>query len=76
MSDANWASLLTKPEKVANFDNSKLIYYHGVVAQAYYNNDQMLPGGYISAIRNLYLKLNEELMNRLEKKKELQVEII
>lgn len=65
MSDVNWARLLTKPEEVKDFSNSDLIYYHGIVAQAYLNNSSMLPGGYRSATRLLYFAINEELMARL-----------
>ena len=65
MSDVNWARLLTKPEEVRGFSNKDLVYYHGIVAQAYYNNTVMLPNGYSSSVRNLYCTFNEELMNRL-----------
>lgn len=65
MSDINWAKLISHPETVKDLSNTELIYYHGVVAQNYYNVNTMLPGGYISAIRRLYLCLNEELMRRL-----------
>lgn len=65
MSDVNWAKLLTKPEEVRGLSNTDLVYYHGVVAQAYHNNTVMLPSGYSSSVRNLYFTFNEELMNRL-----------
>lgn len=65
MNDANWACLISKPEKVKEFSNTDLVYYHGIVAQAYLNDSRMLPGGYRSAVKKLYLEIGEELMRRL-----------
>lgn len=65
MSDINWASLISKPEKVREFSNTDLVYYHGIVAQAYLNDSRMLPGGYRSAVKKLYFEIGEELMRRL-----------
>ena len=65
MSDVNWASLISKPQKVFDLENADLINYHGLVAQVYFNNSNMLPAGYRSAVTNLYLTINEELMRRM-----------
>ena len=63
--DVKWASLLTKPEKVSDFSDVDLIYYHGVVAQEYLNNSSMLPKGYKASIQQLYYAINQELLGRL-----------
>ena len=65
MSDVNWAKLISKPDMVKNMPDVDLIFYHGVVGHSYFNNDEMLPGGYRSAVQKLYFAINEELMNRL-----------
>ena len=65
MSDVNWAKLISKPEEVKRLTDVDLIMYHGIVGHSYYNNDEMLPGGYRSAVQKLYFSLNEELMRRM-----------
>ncbi len=65
MSDVNWAKLISKPEEVKRLADVDLIMYHGIVGHSYYNNDEMLPGGYRSAVQKLYFSLNEELMRRM-----------
>lgn len=70
MSDVNWASLLSKPEKVQTLSDSDLVYYHGIVAQAYLNDSRMLPRGYRNSVGKLYTSISEELMRRLSEVKE------
>ena len=65
VNDAKWACLISNPDKVHDLENSKLIFYHGVVASSFYHDDQMLPSGYRQAIAVLFRKLNEELEFRL-----------